>query len=479
MLLLLSALLSKPALADDCATFQRPMLNQALDLRTRSKAQDGNAATLLSNGEAAFKQRLESAEDAELIFVKTFIYADDETGRAIADLLARRARAGATVILQYDIKGSLGSLGGLSELRQAPDKGEHLGDPPMMTALREAGVMVVPTNVPRTPREVSRFVDAREDLPDGVLRRRWALRNFNHFDHEKYWITGHRQDDGTLRLRAILGGMNIASEYAYGGTDRVDEVTGRAGWRDLDVELQGPVTNDIMHRYLQVLDLNLDAPLSEADQDRWNPPQPTVGESRIRFVWNQPALGNRRTIERLYRTLLRATPEGSPIRIQSAYFSPGPRFIAAFVLALRRGRELTVVTNSIDSIDVPLIPAASRYQYRMLMRADREASLYEWRHRPEVGEATLHSKAASFGYCGPVLIGSANLDGQSSEHNSESVVLIEDPTLRAEFDAMFDADISPTSATKLTDADLTRGGFLTWLQQWGVYRLGWYFLSGG
>jgi phosphatidylserine/phosphatidylglycerophosphate/cardiolipin synthase-like enzyme len=255
-----------------------------------------------------------------------------------------------------------------------------------------------------------------------VLRRRWALRNFNHFDHEKYWITGHRQEDGSLRMRAILGGMNIASEYAYGGTDRVDEGTGRARWRDL---------------------------------------------------------GNRRTIERLYRTLLRATPEGSPIRIQSAYFSPGPRFITAFVLALRRGSALTVVTNSTDSIDVPLIPAASRYQYRMLMRADREASLYEWKHRPEIGEATLHSKAASFGHCGPVMIGSADLDGQSSEHSSESVVLIEDPTLRAAFDDMFDADISQESATKLTDADLTRGGFLTWLQQWGVYRLGWYFLSGG
>ena len=478
MLSLLAVLLAAPGHAEDCDAFQRPLLNQALDLRTRSRARDGNAAQLLINGDSAFRQRLESAEDAELIFVKTFIYTDDETGRAIAELLARRARAGATVILQYDIKGSLGSLGSLSDLRENTDKGKYLSDPSLMTSLREAGVMVVPTNVPRTQREVQRFVEARDDLPEGVLRRRWALRNFNHFDHEKYWITGHRQADGSLELRAILGGMNIASEYAYGGTDRVDAGSGEAGWRDLDVEVRGPVTNDIMRRYLQVLDLNLDAPLSEAEQEDWNPPQSSVGESRIRFVWNQPALGNRRTIERLYRALLRATPSGSPIRIQSAYFSPGPRFIAAFVLALRRGRELTVVTNSTASIDVPLIPAASRYQYCMLMRADRDASLYEWRHRPEVGEATLHSKAASFGHCGPVVIGSANLDGQSSEHNSESVVIIDDPELRAEFDAMFDQDISPEASTRITKEDLSRGGFLTWLRQWGVYRIGWYFLSG-
>jgi cardiolipin synthase len=479
MLLFLLSLTTPIAHADDCDAFTSPRIEHALNRRTSSLVREGNSARLLINGSSSFRRRMQSAEDAELIFIKTFIFADDDTGRAVAELLARRARAGATVILQYDIKGSMGAVGSLSELRQETDRGELLGDPPMMQALRDAGVIVVPTNVPRTRREVARFAEARDDLPDGVLRRRWALRNFNHFDHEKYWITGHRQEDGTLLLRAILGGMNIASEYAYGGTGAVDSVTGRAGWRDLDVEVRGPVTNDIMRRYIQVLNLNLEAPIEDETRKAWNPPQPEVGEARIRFIWNQPALGNRRTIERMYRTLMRVTPQGSPIRVQSAYFSPGPRFIAAFVRALRRGRELTVVTNSTESIDVPLIPSASRFQYRLLMRADRDVSLYEWQNRPEAGEATLHTKAASFGDCGPVVIGSANLDGQSSEHNSESVVVIEDPALRAEFDAMFDVDITPDSATLITRTELTRGGPLDWLRQWGVYRVGWYFLSGG
>ncbi|MFT5686875.1 MAG: phosphatidylserine/phosphatidylglycerophosphate/cardiolipin synthase-like enzyme [Myxococcota bacterium] len=477
MIFLLALLGATPAHADDCDAFSEPRVQHVLNRRTSSRPRDGNSARLLINGSSSFRQRIESAEDAELIFVKTFIFADDDTGRAVVDLLSRRARDGATVILQYDIKGSLGTVGSLSELRENKDKGELLGDPELMQELRDAGVMVVATNVPRTRRETARFAEARDDLPEGILRRRWALRNFNHFDHEKYWITGHRQEDGSLELRAILGGMNIASEYAYGGTTQTDSKTGQAGWRDLDVEVTGPVTNDIMRRYLQVLDFNLDEPIGKLAAEGWNPEQPQTGEARIRFVWNQPALGNRRTIERLYRTLLRVTPEGSPIRIQSAYFSPGPRFIAAFVHALRKGRELTVVTNSTASIDVPLIPSASRYQYRLLMRADRDVSLYEWQHRPQAGEATLHTKAASFGHCGPVVIGSANLDGQSSEHNSESVVVIEDPALRAEFEAMFDVDITPVSATLITREELTRGGPLDWLKQWGVYRVGWYFLS--
>ncbi|MDG1483488.1 MAG: phosphatidylserine/phosphatidylglycerophosphate/cardiolipin synthase family protein [Myxococcota bacterium] len=475
MLPLLLSLLSA-ARADDCDAFAEPRIQHILNRRTSSRARSGNSARLLINGASSFRRRVESAEDAELIFVKTFIFADDDTGRAMVELLARRATEGATVILQYDIKGSLGSIGSLSELRENTDKGELLGDPEMMQRLRAAGVMVVPTNVPRTRRETTRFADVRADLPDGILRRRWALRNFNHFDHEKYWITGHREADGSLSIRAILGGMNIASEYAYGGTTQVDSVTGRSGWRDLDVEITGPVTNDIMRRYLQVLDFNLEQPL-QVESAAWNPEQPETGEARIRFVWNQPALGNRRSIERLYRTLMRYTPEGSPIHIQSAYFSPGPRFIVSFIRALQRGRELVVVTNSAESIDVPLIPAASRYQYRLLMRADEDVSLYEWQHRPETGEATLHTKAAAFGHCGPIIIGSANLDGQSSEHNSESVVVIEDPELRKEFEAMFDIDTTPASATRITHDALTRGGPLSWLKQWGVYRVGWYFLS--
>ena len=462
--------------AEDCDAFAAPRLQHALNRRTSSRVRAGNSTRLLINGAASFRRRVESAETAELIFVKTFIFADDDTGRAMVDLLARRAAEGATVILQYDIKGSLGSIGSLSELRENTDKGDLLGDPRMMERLRDAGVMVVPTNVPRTRRAAARFVDARADLPDGILRRRWALRNFNHFDHEKYWITGHREADGSLSIRAILGGMNIASEYAYGGTSQNDSVTGRGGWRDLDVEVTGPVTNDIMRRYLQVLDFNLEQPL-KVESAAWNPEQSETGEARIRFVWNQPALGNRRSIERLYRTLMRYTPEGSPIHIQSAYFSPGPRFIVSFIRALRRGRELVVVTNSAESIDVPLIPAASRYQYRLLMRADEDVALYEWRHRPETGEATLHTKAAAFGHCGPVVIGSANLDGQSSEHNSESVLVIEDPELRAEFEAMFDVDTTPDTVTRITHDELTRGGPLSWLKQWGVYRVGWYFLS--
>ena len=42
---------------------------------------------------------------------------------------------------------------------------------------------------------------------------------------------------------------------------------------------------------------------------------------------------------------------------------------------------------------------------------------------------------------------------------------------------MFDRDISPEASTRITEDELTRGGFLTWLRQGGVYRLGWYFLS--
>jgi len=76
------------------------------------------------------------------------------------------------------------------------------------------------------------------------------------------------------------------------------------------------------------------------------------------------------------------------------------------------------------------------YVYHALLEVDPSAALYQRIARPDLGEVMLHCKVASFGTRGPVVIGSANLDAQSSDHNSESMLVIDDPEIRAQFDAM-------------------------------------------
>ena len=252
----------EPLATSPCASTMNARTERRLNRRTDSRLRTGNQATLLNDGVEAFQRRFELSEQAELILVKTYIWTDDEIGQKAARLLAKRAREGATVVVQYDIKGSLGGTDELNHMRANAKDGALFAHKPIMAELEKAGVVVVATNLPGRAealdplanREESRSI-APDMLPSDLELD--TLRDLGHFDHEKYWITGHHLDDGSLQLTAIMGGLNIASEYAYGGTDQKDAETGRGGWRDTDVELQGPVVNDIVRRYFQVLTHNL------------------------------------------------------------------------------------------------------------------------------------------------------------------------------------------------------------------------------
>jgi cardiolipin synthase A/B len=455
--------------SEDCAAWKDAATERDIDRRTRSHVREGNRVELLVDGVRAWQRRIENTSSAEVVLVKTFIWSDDEVGRATATMLEERARAGARVIVQYDVKGSMGAAGLIA--RWKPNGADGLiSELPIFEEMRASGVLVVPVNMPRSNAQIRRL---QKELEKGTATYRFAgFSNFDHFDHEKYWITGKRQADGTLLYTAILGGLNIGDAYAYGGSARTDVTTGQGGWRDTDVQLQGPVVQDIVKRFFDVLSLNL-AEEAGAWPDR-DIPQPTAGSARVRFVWAQPRLWQTRRVESLYRSLLKDTPKGGEIRLETAYFAPGPRLREGMEKALRKNRRLTLLTNSKATIDTPLVGDANRAAFSHIRSVSGKAALFEW--RAGEGASTLHSKVASFGCCGPVVIGSANLDGLSTVRNSEGVVAIEDPALRAEFDAMFDADLA--HADRVTLENLENGGWVVHIWQSLVYRLAWSWLEG-
>ncbi len=460
----------------DCDAFDNVRLHKTLKRRTRSELRDGNAATLLVNGEAGFARRVENAREADVILVKTFIFSDDVVGRELAAMLTERARDGALVVLQYDL---VGSMADGAEILDAMDDGAEPSIKPFLQPLVDAGGIVIPTNAPGSKRRMRRWMRSRSESAEvdddfRSLARFRFIGGRLHFDHEKYWITGRLDPDGSLIYEAIMGGMNIASEYAYGGTDTVDAGSGRGGWRDTDVALRGPVVDDIVERFFQVAFMNRPSLELEIPMVDLRAPQPPAGEARVRFVWNQPAIGKQRKIERLYRNLIRATPPDSVIRLESAYFTPSWRIRLPLEWALRQGTRLAVVTNSTASSDIGLVAVASRGAYDLLLDADPSAALYEW--QPQPGLHTLHAKVASFGRCGPVIVGSANLDGLSSEHNTESVVLIYDPELRSDFDAMVDADLE--ACERVTAEEVDRSPWAVRIWRRSVLKLGWQWLSG-
>ncbi len=465
-------------MAQDCEAYTGRRLERRLDRRTRSELVEGNAAILLVNGEEGFAHRRSITRDAEVVLVKTFIFGDDVAGRELAALLAQRARDGALVVVQYDFVGSMGEAG---ELLEAADDPHHPPIKPVLQPVVDAGGLVIPTNAPGTRARLRRWMKAREqseevDRDFRSLARYRFIGGYLHFDHEKYWITGRRGDDGQLVFEAIMGGMNVASEYAFGGTAEVDALSGRGGWRDTDVSLRGPVVEDIVARFLKVATMHAPGAMEALDTAPLLAPQPPAGQAQVRFVWNQPALGKQRKIERLYRNYIRLTPPGSVIRLESAYFTPSWRLRQPLERALRQGTRLAVVTNSAESTDMGIVSVASRGAFDMLLKVEPTAALFEWQPDLQGGLGTLHSKVASFGRCGPVIIGSANLDGLSSEHNTESVVLIYDPELRSRFDAMYDEDLE--ACERVTSDQLERTPWATRLWRRSILRLGWQWLSG-
>ena len=311
---------------------------------------------------------------------------------------------------------------------------------------------------------------------DGIDRSlAWAHR-LDFRDHEKYWITGTFGPDGQLVLRAIMGGMNVASEYAFGGTPRVDALTGVRGWRDTDVEIIGPVLNDIVDRFFDVMDVQLGQRLEPAVRARWNARQRVAGSARVRFVYNHPWVNNRHAIEELYAALIDAVPAGGVVRLETAYFAPPASIRKALRRALDRAARLVVISNSAQTTDAAPVMLGTRSSYYALLDAEPTSALYERIARPDLGEVMIHCKIASFGTRGPVIIGSANLDAQSAEHNSESVLVIEDLELRARFDAMFEVDFAPGHASRVTIESIQGNPAWKRVREWAMAQLAWYWL---
>ena len=231
--------------------YQDSSLQKLMDENTSSALRAGNQVRLLVNGVASFARRYENMASANFIFVKTFLFTDDEAGRQMAAALSERAMAGIPVVLQYDVKGSIESPAVVADMLSQANPELPFGEKRIIHEMREAGVVIIPTNSPSRPYELAEWAENIERLfqdPVAALKRSGeSLILYDYCDHEKFFITGHESGE----IRAIVGGMNIASEYALGGiASRRDTLSGKVGWHDVDVEISGPAAADVYAEFL-------------------------------------------------------------------------------------------------------------------------------------------------------------------------------------------------------------------------------------
>jgi cardiolipin synthase A/B len=395
--------------------FGGPDFEAGLDRQTGTRARANNRVDVLYDGVQSFAERARLIEAATAsIHLQTFIFTDDATGQALADQLIAKAKAGVAVRVIIDGLGSKRSDDGFFD------------------RMRAAGV----------------DVRARETGLD--------LTELNHRWHEKHLIV-----DGRV---AIAGGMNIADEYALGGSGRLVMGRGDTGsepWRDVDVRIEGLAVQDAQRAFLRNWRALGGTVPSSAVASLFPAPSVGRGQSRVRVVQQHPA-GDPPDDHILQLHLRAIAAATSSITIENAYFVPPPALREALVDAARRGVKVRVLTNSKESSDMGFVVDAARYFYDELLEAGVEI------HEQRGG--TLHSKTASFDgqYA---IIGSYNLNGRSAGLDTESVVAIRDDAVARSLDERFTAGAA--SATRITRADVEADSFVDDVKQWMLSTLSW------
>ncbi len=401
--------------------FRSAAFEARLDAETKSRNVSGNSVSMLYDGVQSFAERSKMIEGAKnSICFQTFIFNSDETGWKLANQLAQKAKEGVQVRVIYDAVGS------------------GRADPKMFEMMKQAGV------------------DVR------AYGEKWKVWDINDRWHEKNLIV-----DGQA---AVLGGMNIADEYALGGSGKMvlsrgsgKDGKGTDAWRDTDVKVEGPVVRESMNAFLRNWN-EVGTPISERDKSMLYPPLvPKDGGPSVRVVQHNPEVkGIEEASTRLYKTAIETAQKS--ITIENAYFLPPPEIRKALIDAAKRGVEVKVITNSKESNDMGFVSDAARYFYDDMLKAGVKIN--------EKHGGTLHAKTATFD--GEFsIVGSVNLNGRSKNTDAEIATAITDPKTAKSLEERFTTGLK--EATPVSLSELKKESFFTNLKQWALSTVAWTF----
>ena len=285
-----------------------PQFMRALGVLLGPPVLAGNRFQVLRNGDEIFPSMLEAIRGAtRTITFESYIYWSGAVGKAFAESLAERARAGVKVHLLLDWLGSSKS------------------DPQQLALMEQAGV------------EVRRFHEPRW----------YHLARMNNRTHRKVLIV-----DGRI---GFTGGVGIADEWSGHAQDP-------AHWRDTHFRAEGPVVAQMqavfMDNWVKVTGKALHG-------EAYFPAIAAAGESRGQMFSSSPE-GGSESMHLMY--LLAITAASRSIDLSSAYFVPDELTRQALVAAARRGVTVRIITPG-EHMDAETVRRASRADWGELLQA--------------------------------------------------------------------------------------------------------------
>ncbi|MFZ2855249.1 MAG: phospholipase D-like domain-containing protein [Rhodocyclaceae bacterium] len=369
----------------------------------------GNKVTLLEDGAATYAAMFAAIGQArDHINLESYIIEDDDVGRQFADLLLVQQGRGVQVNIIYD------SVGGFNTPKSFFDR------------LSAGGVAVLEFN-PLNPL---------------AARKAWLL---NNRDHRKLLVV-----DGKT---AFIGGVNISSVYSSGsgslGSGRRTQVARPAGgWRDTDLQIDGPVVGELQKLFIATWEKQHGPPLAAKE---YFPVLTAQGDEIVRAIGSTPD----DPYSLIYLTLLSAIGNAErQVHLTNAYFVPDPQLLKSLTDAAARGVEVKLILPSHS--DSALTFHAGRSHYADLLRAG--VGIYERRG------ALLHAKTASIDGVWSC-VGSSNLDWRSFLDNDEVNAVVIGRAFGQQMQAMFAKDLD---ASEAIDLESWEGrSLMLRLKEWG------------
>ena len=338
----------------------------------------GNRVELLEDGPATFEAMYRAIERArDHVNIESYIVAADGPGEEIARRLAERCADGVRVNLLFDGFGSLTTSSAF------------------FARLRRCGVSLCEYNPLQPWRAIA-----------GLHRR----------DHRKLMVV-----DGRI---GFIGGVNISPVYRSGSSPAVG-AKAAPGWRDLHVQVEGPVVQRLQRLFIAHWQRHACAPMQQAHYFR---PLAPVGTHRVGVVASDA--GSRR--DPYYSALLGAIDTARQrVLLTTAYLVPPRRLMRKLIEAAQRGVQVELLVPGVSDSWAAL--HAGRAHYSRLLHAG--VRIHE-RH-----DTTLHAKACVIDGVW-ASIGSSNIDWRSLLHNAEANLVVLDEEFAAHVEQVFRTDVA-------------------------------------
>ncbi len=286
----------------------RRQLRRSLECLVGVHFTEGNAITVLRNGDEIFPAMLEAIRKAQhTIDLMTFVYWKGWPAQKFADALCDRAKAGLRVRVLID------ALGGM-----------HIEDG-IVEAMEGSGV------------DVHWY---REPWRNSPLKQ-------NHRGHRKVCII-----DETI---GFTGGVGIAEEWDGDARNEKE-------WRDTHFRVVGPAVDGLAAAFIQDW-AETGRPLYD-ERNRF-PDQPQPGVAAVQVMRGSASIGWN-DIRTVWYVLIRSARRR--IRLQTAYFSPDSHLVAALKEAVDRGVDVDIMLPG-SNADKRVAQLASEATYADLTSA--------------------------------------------------------------------------------------------------------------